>query len=51
MSKYNVLLSEEVIEKMYNFRLNYYYQTSIWLANWDEVIEFMLTTFKDKNIL
>ena len=51
MIKNNVWLSEEVIEKMYNFRVNYYYQTGIWLGDWNEVIKCMLTIVKDNNIL
>lgn len=51
MIRNNVHLSNEVLEKMYNFRLNYYYKTGMWLGSWNEVIEFMLTIIKDNNIL
>ena len=51
MIKPNVCLSNEILEKMYQFRIDYYRRTGIILEDWNEVIEFMLTTIKDNNIL
>lgn len=51
MIKNNVYLSNEVLEKMYNFRIDYYHKTGIILEDWSKTIEFMLTIIKDNNIL
>ena len=51
MIKPNVCLSNEILEKMYQFRIDYYHKTGIILEDWNEVIKCMLTIVKDNNIL